>query len=76
MRCLFQTESSGERTCLQTIQFVHHVLIPPDGRHIEELHIHPIAEELVAIPCGRGTMNLADTTQAGSSADVVYIPPP
>lgn len=75
VRRLFETESPGERTCLQTIQFVHHVLIPPDGRHVEELHIHPDAEELVVITCGRGAMDLGDTTQAVSTGDVVYIPP-
>ena len=45
VRRLFETEASEERTCLQTIQFVHHVLIPPGGRHVHELHVHPDAEE-------------------------------
>ena len=49
VRRLFETEASPERTCLQTIQFVHHMLIPPGGRHVAELHIHPDAEELVVI---------------------------
>ena len=47
VRRLYETEASDERTCMQTIQFVHHMLIPPGGRHVQELHIHPNAEELV-----------------------------
>ena len=49
VRRLFETEASPARTCLQTIQFVHHMLIPPGGRHVAELHIHPDAEELAVI---------------------------
>ncbi len=75
VRRLFETEGPDERTCLQTIQFVHHVLIPPEGRHVEELHIHPDAEELVVITAGCGVMDLGGTTQAVSTGDVVYIPP-
>ena len=75
VRRLFETEGPSERTCLQTIQFVHHVLIPPEGRHVEELHIHPDAEELVVITRGRGTMNLGGAIQAVSTGDVVYIAP-
>jgi quercetin dioxygenase-like cupin family protein len=72
---LFETEATEERTCLQTIQFVHHVFIPPAGRHVEELHIHPDAEELVVITAGRGVIDLGGTTQAVSTGDVIYIPP-
>ena len=72
---LFETEATEERTCLQTIQFVHHVFIPPEGRHVEELHIHPDAEELVVITAGRGVIDLGGTTQAVSTGDVIYIPP-
>ena len=72
---LFETEATEERTCLQTIQFVPHVFIPPEGRHVEELHIHPDAEELVVITAGRGVIDLGGTTQAVSTGDVIYIPP-
>src|SRR5437763_15331122 len=47
VRRLYETEASPARTCLETIQFVHHMAIPPGGRHVAELHIHPDAEELV-----------------------------
>ena len=72
---LFETDGPAERTCLQTIQFVHHVLIPPAGRHVEELHIHPDAEELVVITAGQGVMDLGGNPQAVSTGDVIYIPP-
>ena len=49
VRRLFETEASPERTCPRTIQFVHHMLIPPGGRHVAELHIHLDAEELAVI---------------------------
>ena len=75
VRRLFETEGPDERTCLQTIQFVHHVLIPPQGRHVEELHIHPDAEELVVITTGHGVMDLEGITHDVSTGDVVYIPP-
>ncbi len=64
VRRLFETEASPDRTCLQTIQFVHHMLIPPGGRHVAELHIHPDAEELVVITRGRGTATIGDQTHA------------
>ena len=75
VRRLLETESPEERTCLQTIQFVHHVLIPPKGRHVEELHIHPDAEELVVITSGHGVIDLGDATESVSTGDVVYIAP-
>ena len=75
VRRLYETEASEERTCLQTIQFVHHMLIPPGGRHVAELHIHPDAEELVVITAGQGVMDLGGNPQAVSTGDVIYIPP-
>ena len=45
VRRLYETEVPPERTCLQTIQFVHHMLIPPNGRHVAELHRHPRRKE-------------------------------
>ena len=75
VRRLFETEASPERTCLQTIQFVHHMLIPPGGRHVAELHIHPDAEELVVITRGRGRATIGDQTHAVEQEDVLYIPP-
>src|SRR4051794_15296430 len=54
VRRLYETEAPSERTCLRTVQFVHHMVIPPGGRHVAELHVHPDAEELVVILRGRG----------------------
>ena len=75
VRRLFETETPEERTCLQTIQFVHHVLIPPAGRHVEELHIHPDAEEIVVITQGSGEATVGEETHQVSAGDVLYIPP-
>ena len=75
VRRLFETEVPPERTCLQTIQFVHHMAIPPSGRHVAELHIHPDAEELVVILRGRGTMFLEGSPQPVQAEDVIYIAP-
>lgn len=72
---LYETEASPERTCMQTVQFVHHMLIPPGGRHVAELHIHPDAEELVVITRGSGTTTVGDETHDVTAEDVVYIPP-
>ncbi len=72
---LYETEAPSERTCLQTIQFVHHMIIPPGGRHVEELHIHPDAEELVIILRGEGTMILGGVKHLVRAEDVIYIPP-
>lgn len=44
VRRLAETPVPEERSCLKTIQFVHHVVIPPGGRHVNELHVHPDAE--------------------------------
>jgi mannose-6-phosphate isomerase-like protein (cupin superfamily) len=74
-RRLFETEASPERTCLQTIQFVHHMLIPPGGRHVAELHVHPDAEELVVITRGRGTAILDGQDHDVAAEDVVYVAP-
>src|SRR5438045_8684769 len=62
VRRLYETEASPERTCLQTIQFVHHMLIPPGGRHVAELHVHPDAEELVIVTRGEVTIILDGTS--------------
>ena len=75
VRRLYETEAPTERTCLQTIQFVHHMLIPPGERHVRELHIHPDAEEIVVITRGRGVAIVGDSTTEVRAEDVVYIPP-
>ncbi len=71
---LYETEASDERTCLRTVQFVHHMLIPPGGRHVEELHIHPDAEELVIITRGRGLAVLDGEEREVAAEDVIYVP--
>lgn len=75
VRRLYETEAPPERTCLRTIQFVHHMLIPPGGRHVAELHVHPDAEELVVVTSGWGTAHVDDERQEISTGDVIYIPP-
>jgi quercetin dioxygenase-like cupin family protein len=75
VRRLFETEAPAERTCLRTVQFVHHMAIPPGGRHVAELHIHPDAEELVVILRGRGTFYLDGRPYQVQAEDVVYIAP-
>src|SRR5436305_3930115 len=75
VRRLYETEAPPERTCLRTVQFVHHMAIPPGGRHVAELHVHPDAEELVVILRGRGTFLLNGAAQAVAAEDVLYIPP-
>ena len=75
VRRLFETEASPERTCLQTIQFVHHMLIPPGGRHVAELHVHSDAEELVVVTRGQGTAFIDGVKHLVSAEDVLYIPP-
>ncbi len=72
---LYEQEASPERTCLQTIQFVHHMLIPPGGRHVRELHVHPDAEEIVVVTQGSGTAIIGDQTHEVRAEDVVYVPP-
>ena len=72
---LYEREASEDRTCLQTIQFVHHMLIPPGGRHVKELHIHPDAEEIVVITRGSGTAIIGGESQDVTAEDVVYVPP-
>lgn len=72
---LYEKETSPERTCLQTIQFVHHMLIPPGGRHVAELHIHPDAEEVIVITRGEGTAILDGVEHAVKAEDVLYVPP-
>jgi mannose-6-phosphate isomerase-like protein (cupin superfamily) len=75
VRRLYETEAGPERTCLRTIQFVHHMAIPPGGRHVAELHIHPDAEELVVILRGQGSFFLNGQASAVGAEDVIYIPP-
>src|SRR5262245_36149234 len=76
VRRLAETPADGPRNCLRTFQFVHHALIPPGGRHVQELHVHPDAEELVVITRGRGTFLIeAEAPQAVEAGDVAYIPP-
>jgi mannose-6-phosphate isomerase-like protein (cupin superfamily) len=72
---LFETETPPERTCLQTLQFVHHMIIPPGGRHVRELHTHPDAEELVVIMEGAGRMTIGEEVTQVTRGDVIYIPP-
>lgn len=72
---LYETEAPAERTCLETIQFVHHMLIPPGGRHVAELHIHPDAEELVVVTRGRGTAMIAGKRSEIAAGDVAYVAP-
>jgi mannose-6-phosphate isomerase-like protein (cupin superfamily) len=75
VRRLYETETPPERSCLKTIQFVHHMLIPPGGRHVAELHVHPDAEEIVVITRGKGTALIGDETFPLQAEDVVYVPP-
>jgi len=75
VRRLYETEASDERTCLQTIQFVHHMLIPPGGRHVQELHVHPNAEELVVVTTGTGRATVGKEEHDLAPGDVLYVPP-
>jgi quercetin dioxygenase-like cupin family protein len=75
VRRLFETEAAPERTCLRTVQFVHHMVIPPGGRHVAELHIHPDAEELEVILRGQGTFFLDGKPHIVRAEDVVHIAP-
>ena len=72
---LYEQQAPEERTCLRTIQFVHHALIPPGGRHVKELHIHPDAEEIVVITRGNGTAFIGEERRNVRTEDVLYIPP-
>ena len=71
---LYETETPPERSCLETIQFVHHMLIPPGGRHVAELHIHPDAEELIVVTRGRGTAILDGEENEVQAEDVIHVP--
>ncbi len=72
---IYETDAPPERMCLQTIQCVQHMWIPPGHRHVLELHIHPDAEELVVVMNGAGTAVLDGASTEISAGDVVYIPP-
>lgn len=75
VRRLAETPVPAPRNELRTIQFVHHVLIPPRGRHVHELHVHPDAEELVIITAGTGWITIDGERTAVRTGDVAYIPP-
>jgi len=75
VRRLYETETPPGRNCLETIQFVHHMLIPPGGRHVQELHVHPDAEELVVVTTGAGTAAIDGDSFEISPGDVAHIPP-
>jgi mannose-6-phosphate isomerase-like protein (cupin superfamily) len=76
VRRLAETDAEAPRNCLQTIQFVHHALIPPGGRHVQELHVHPDAEEVVVITRGEGMFWIGgEPPRAVGPGDVAYIPP-
>jgi mannose-6-phosphate isomerase-like protein (cupin superfamily) len=75
VRRLAETPVPAPRNGLRTIQFVHHVLIPPAGRHVQELHVHPDAEELVIITTGFGTIVINGEATPVRPGDVAYIPP-
>ena len=75
VRRLFETEAAEKRTCLRTTQFVHHMMIPPGGRHVAELHIHPDAEEIVVVTRGNGQARIAGQTYPLAREDVLYVPP-
>jgi mannose-6-phosphate isomerase-like protein (cupin superfamily) len=75
VRRLAETPVEPPRNCLRTVQFVHHVWIPPGGRHVQELHVHPDAEELIIITAGRGHIRIDDDETALAPGDVAYIPP-
>ena len=75
VRRLAETPVPAERACLRTIQFVHHVVIPPGGRHVHELHVHPDAEELIVVMGGRGRLSVGDEEMAVATGDVAYVPP-
>lgn len=75
VRRLYETEAPPGRTCLRTIQFVHHMMVPPGGRHVAELHIHPDAEEIVVVTRGRGEVLIGSERSELRPEDVVYVPP-
>ena len=74
VRRLAETPVPEERACLKTIQFVHHVVIPPGGRHVNELHVHPDAEELIVVMGGRGRLQIGDDVTKVLAGDVAYVP--
>lgn len=75
VRRLAETPVPPERDCLRTLQFVHHVWIPPGGRHVQELHIHRDAEELVVITHGCGRFRIGEEERPVAAGDVAYVPP-
>ena len=75
VRRIYETDAPPERMCLQTIQCVQHMLIPPGARHVQELHIHPDAEELIIVTRGEGTAIIGGQSSQIAAEDVIYIPP-
>lgn len=75
VRRLAETPVPEPRNCLRTAQFVHHVWIPPGGRHVNERHLHPDAEELVVITAGAGRIRIGEEESPVRPGDVAYIPP-
>lgn len=75
VRRLAETPVPEARNCLRTIQFVHHVWIPPRGRHVQELHTHPDAEELIVITSGDGIVEMEGRRQRVREGDVIYVAP-
>jgi len=69
VRRLFETEAPPERTCLRTAQFVHHMAIPPGGRH--DIHRHPHAEEVEYLVEGEGIARVGDVDVRMEPGDVV-----
>jgi mannose-6-phosphate isomerase-like protein (cupin superfamily) len=51
------------------------MLIPPGGRHVQELHVHPDAEEIVVITRGSGIAIIGDRSLDVTAEDVIYVPP-
>jgi mannose-6-phosphate isomerase-like protein (cupin superfamily) len=75
VRRLAETPAPPPRNCLRTIQFVHHAWIPPGGQHVQELHVHPDAEELIVITAGCGTLLLDGRETPVEAGDVAYVAP-
>lgn len=64
-----------EVDCLQTIEFVHHSIVPPGEIHAPEAHLHPDAEEVFYVVAGNGQFRLGDDAFAVGPGDFVYVPP-
>jgi len=51
------------------------MMIPPGGRHVAELHIHPDAEEILVVTRGSGQARIAGRNHPVAREDVLYVPP-